>query len=150
MTQDCIEQVGTTILSERHCHLGEGCTYDSATNTAWWFDILERTLFQADLAKAMVTSHTLPLMASVLAFIDDQRQLLATARTMAELASAYRTRSAFRPMAQRPISPKAVKVSFIALRSTRRMPCRLEIPRHSMTIAAGSVPSTAPSSIVTD
>src|SRR3979409_2411937 len=54
MTQDCIEQVGTTILSERHCHLGEGCTCDSATNTAWWFDILERTLFQTDLAKATV------------------------------------------------------------------------------------------------
>jgi sugar lactone lactonase YvrE len=73
-----MEQVGTTILSERHCHLGEGCTYDPATDTAWWFDILERTLFQADLACGAVTSHALPLMASVLAFIDDQRQLLAT------------------------------------------------------------------------
>jgi sugar lactone lactonase YvrE len=73
-----VEEVGTRILSERHCHLGEGCTYDPATDTAWWFDILERTLFRADLASGAVTSYALPLMASVLAFIDNQRQLLAT------------------------------------------------------------------------
>jgi sugar lactone lactonase len=73
-----VEEVGTRILSERHCDLGEGCTYDPATDTAWWFDIIERTLFQADLASGAVTAHALPLMASVLAFIDDQRQLLAT------------------------------------------------------------------------
>jgi sugar lactone lactonase YvrE len=73
-----VEEVGTSILYDRHCHLGEGCTYDPATDTAWWFDILERSLFEADLASGAVTSHTLPLMASVLAFIDDQRQLLAT------------------------------------------------------------------------
>src|SRR5438874_12528671 len=73
-----VEEVGTKILSDRHCHLGEGCTYDPATDTAWWFDILERTLFEADLAPGLVAAHTLPLMASVLAPIDDQRQLLAT------------------------------------------------------------------------
>ena len=72
-----MEEVGTSILCDRHCRLGEGCTYDPATDTAWWFDILERTLFEADLGSGAVTSHTLPLMASVLAFIDDQRQLLA-------------------------------------------------------------------------
>jgi sugar lactone lactonase YvrE len=73
-----VEEVGTRILSEQHCHLGEGCTYDPVTDTAWWFDIIERTLFQADLQSGAVTTHALPLMASVLAFIDDQRQLLAT------------------------------------------------------------------------
>ena len=72
-----MEDVGTTILSERHCRLGEGCTYDAATDTAWWFDILERTLFRADLASGAVASHALPVMASVVAFIDDARQLLA-------------------------------------------------------------------------
>jgi sugar lactone lactonase YvrE len=72
-----MEDVGTTILSERHCHLGEGPTYDPATDTAWWFDILERTLLQADLASGDITTHALPVMASVLAVIDDQRQLLA-------------------------------------------------------------------------
>ncbi len=73
-----MEEVATTILSRHHCLLGEGCTYDPATDTAWWFDILERTLFRADLASGVVTSHALPVMASALAFIDDQRQLLAT------------------------------------------------------------------------
>src|SRR6266700_4285095 len=75
---DRVEEVATKILSDRPCHLGEGCTYDPATDTAWWFDILERTLFEADLAPGVVAAHTLPLMASVLAPIDDQRQLLAT------------------------------------------------------------------------
>jgi sugar lactone lactonase YvrE len=73
-----VEEVDTKILSERHCHLGEGCTYDPATDTAWWFDIVECTLLQADLASGAVTAHALPMMASVVAFIDDQRQLLAT------------------------------------------------------------------------
>jgi sugar lactone lactonase len=73
-----VEEVDTKTLSDRHCHLGEGCTYDPVTDTAWWFDILERTLFQADLASGAVTAHALPWMASVVAFIDDQRQLLAT------------------------------------------------------------------------
>jgi sugar lactone lactonase YvrE len=73
-----MEEVGSTILCERRCHLGEGPTYDPATDTAWWFDILERTLFQADLATGEVSSHALPVMASVLAFIDDTHQLLAT------------------------------------------------------------------------
>jgi len=73
-----VEEVATKILSDRPCHLGEGCTYDPATDTAWWFDIVERTLFQADLASGAVTAHALPWMASVVAFIDDQRQLLAT------------------------------------------------------------------------
>ena len=73
-----MEEVETKILSDRHCHLGEGCTYDPATDTAWWFDIVERTLLQADLASGVVTEHALPMMASVVAFIDDRRQLLAT------------------------------------------------------------------------
>jgi sugar lactone lactonase YvrE len=36
-----------SILSEVRCHLGEGATYDVATDTAWWFDILEKRLFEA-------------------------------------------------------------------------------------------------------
>jgi sugar lactone lactonase len=72
-----VEDVGATILSQQHCHLGEGCAFDPATGIAWWFDILERTLFQADLESGAITSHALPVMASVLAVIDDRRQLLA-------------------------------------------------------------------------
>ena len=35
-----MEEVPTAILSAERRHLGEGPTYDSATDTAWWFDIL--------------------------------------------------------------------------------------------------------------
>ena len=73
-----MEEVATKVLSDRHCQLGEGCTYDPATNTAWWFDIVERMLLKADLVSGAVTTHALPWMASVVAFIDDGRQLLAT------------------------------------------------------------------------
>jgi sugar lactone lactonase len=78
MEKDRMEEVHTTILSEHQCRLGEGCTYDPASDTAWWFDILERTLFQADLASGAIATHPLPAMGSVLAFIDDTHQLLAT------------------------------------------------------------------------
>jgi sugar lactone lactonase YvrE len=73
-----MEEVTTTILCDRHCHLGEGPTYDAATDTAWWVDILERKLLQADLATGKVSVHALPVMASMVAFIDDGHQLLAT------------------------------------------------------------------------
>jgi sugar lactone lactonase YvrE len=72
-----VEEVRTTILSKHHCHLGEGCTFDPTTGTAWWFDILECMLFEADLETGAITSHALPVMASVLAVIDDRRHLLA-------------------------------------------------------------------------
>jgi sugar lactone lactonase len=78
MRENRMEEVGTSILSEHHCHLGEGPSYDPATDTAWWFDILERTLLQADLASGQVTFHPLPRMASVLAVIDENLHLLAT------------------------------------------------------------------------
>lgn len=65
-------------LGEVRCHLGEGPAYDVASDTAFWFDILERRLFEADLGTGAVESHDLPLMASALATVDDERQLVAT------------------------------------------------------------------------
>ena len=48
MSGDCeMEEVPTTVISGERCHLGEGPTYDAATDTAWWFDIVERRLFEA-------------------------------------------------------------------------------------------------------
>ncbi|MBB4953851.1 sugar lactone lactonase YvrE [Agrobacterium vitis] len=67
-----------TILVDRRLHLGEGPTYDAATDTAWWFDILGKTLYQHHLANGETTGHALPMMASVLARVDDARQILAT------------------------------------------------------------------------
>lgn len=72
-----IERVPTTILCEERCHLGEGPTYDHATDTAWWFDILERRLFEARLGSGEVRIHQLGVMASALARIDAERQLIA-------------------------------------------------------------------------
>jgi sugar lactone lactonase YvrE len=73
-----MEEVGTTILSDRHCQLGEGPTYDPATGKAWWFDILDRKLLEADIGSGAVTEHSLDVMGSVLAVIDDRRQLIAS------------------------------------------------------------------------
>jgi sugar lactone lactonase len=70
------EEVPTTLLSAERCHLGEGPTYDAATDTAWWFDILERKLFEAQLASGSVKVHSLGKMASALARIDGERQLI--------------------------------------------------------------------------
>ena len=64
------------MLSAERCHLGEGPTYDAATDTAWWFDILERKLFEAQLASGSVKVHSLAKMASALARIDAGRQLI--------------------------------------------------------------------------
>ena len=71
-----METVPTSILSADRCRLGEGPTYDAATDTAWWFDILEGRLFQADLGSGEVRTHELGRMASALARIDAQRQLI--------------------------------------------------------------------------
>jgi sugar lactone lactonase len=71
-----LEEVPTTTLSAEHCHLGEGPTYDAVTDTAWWFDILERKLFEAQLGSGSVKVHSLGKMASALARIDAERQLI--------------------------------------------------------------------------
>jgi sugar lactone lactonase len=71
-----MEQVPTSVLCDIHCHLGEGPTYDAATNTAWWFDIREAKLFEARLGSGQVHIHPLGRMASALGRIDAERQLI--------------------------------------------------------------------------
>nr|WP_165445760.1 SMP-30/gluconolactonase/LRE family protein [Bradyrhizobium uaiense] len=73
-----IEQVPTSVLSAERCHLGEGPTYDAATDTAWWFDIRARRLFEHRFASRNTVIHELPKMASALARIDGERQLILT------------------------------------------------------------------------
>ncbi len=78
MTLDMpVENVTVRVLDEARCHLGEGPAYDAASDTAWWFDILEKRLHEIRLADGAVRRHALPFMASALAFIDDTRQLVA-------------------------------------------------------------------------
>jgi len=71
-----IEDVPTQVVSAEHCHLGEGATYDATTDTAWWFDILERRLFECSVESRETRVHALPKMASALARIDAARQIV--------------------------------------------------------------------------
>ena len=71
-----MESVPTTTLSDHHCHLGEGAAYDRASDTAWWFDILERKLFEARLGGGELRVHELPFTASHLSFVEDGVQLV--------------------------------------------------------------------------
>jgi sugar lactone lactonase YvrE len=73
---DQMEEVPTAVLCSERCHLGEGPTYDAATDTAWWFDIVERRLFEARLDTGRITIHSLGVMGSALGRIDAHRQLL--------------------------------------------------------------------------
>jgi len=63
-------------LGDLTFELGEGPTYDPATNTAWWFDILGRKLVEYPFATGEMKVHDLPMMASALAFTEDGRQVL--------------------------------------------------------------------------
>jgi sugar lactone lactonase len=71
-----MEQVPTSVLSDDPCHLGEGPTYDATTDTAWWFDIREGRLFEAQLGRGSIRVHALGRMASALGRIDAERQLI--------------------------------------------------------------------------
>jgi len=71
-----MERVPTSILCNERCHLGEGPTYDATTDTAWWFDILEGRLFEANIGGGAIRIHQLGRMASALARIDAGRQLI--------------------------------------------------------------------------
>jgi sugar lactone lactonase len=95
---DKMEQVPTSILSAERCHLGEGPTYDAATDTAWWFDILERRLFEAHLGNGQIRSHLLGRMASALGRIDAKRQLIAAEDGLYIRSVANGSMTLFRPL----------------------------------------------------
>lgn len=95
---DKMEQVPTSILSAERCHLGEGPTYDAATDTAWWFDILEGRLFEAHLGNGQIRSHLLGRMASALGRIDAKRQLIAAEDGLYIRSVANGSMTLFRPL----------------------------------------------------
>jgi sugar lactone lactonase len=67
-----------SILSDIRCELGEGPTYDPATDTLWWFDIVGRRLLEYPFPNGPTKTHELPLMASALAFTATGERVLAT------------------------------------------------------------------------
>ncbi|MDH4411673.1 MAG: SMP-30/gluconolactonase/LRE family protein [Rhizobium sp.] len=58
--------------------LGEGPTYDPASGTLFWFDILGKTLCAFDVTAGRLTKHALPFLGTVLAVVDEKRQLIAS------------------------------------------------------------------------
>jgi len=66
------------VLCDVDSALGEGPTYDPATDTAFWFDIIGQKLHELQLATMKKTVHDLPFLGSVLAVIDAERQLIAS------------------------------------------------------------------------
>lgn len=67
-----------TKLSPSLCELGEGPSFEPETNTLWWFDILGKALHELHLGDMKETVHSLPVMGSVIARIDDDTQLIAS------------------------------------------------------------------------
>ncbi|WP_337266232.1 SMP-30/gluconolactonase/LRE family protein [Oryzifoliimicrobium ureilyticus] len=74
---EIIEFSGKT-LSDTNSVLGEGPSYDPDTNTIWWFNILGKELHELNLTTNEKKVHALPMMASVLARVDAERQLIST------------------------------------------------------------------------
>jgi sugar lactone lactonase YvrE len=64
------------VLDPSNIELGEGPSYDPATDTAYWFSILESTLHELNLTSGKKIVHKLPAMSSVFARIDGSRQLI--------------------------------------------------------------------------
>lgn len=61
-------------LCQTSLHLGEGPSYDPATDTVYWFNIVDAELHELQLSTGRKVVHALPAMSSVLAKIDDKRQ----------------------------------------------------------------------------
>ncbi|WP_309086315.1 SMP-30/gluconolactonase/LRE family protein [Chelativorans sp.] len=73
-----MNEVRVSVFSDVACQLGEGPSYDARTDTLFWFDIVGRKLLERRLAGTRTHVHDLPLMASALADVDEERQLIVT------------------------------------------------------------------------
>jgi sugar lactone lactonase YvrE len=67
-----------TIFSDVSCHLGEGPTYDPFEGALYWFDIIGKRLLRQAAPGEAPTVQDLPDMASAIAAVDGDRQLLVT------------------------------------------------------------------------
>jgi sugar lactone lactonase YvrE len=66
------------IFSDIACQLGEGPAYDSVEGALYWFDITGRRLLRQSAPGEPATIQELPEMASAIAAVDGERQLLVT------------------------------------------------------------------------
>ncbi len=73
-----IHEFAGTVLDPTQMLLGEGPSFDPITNSLCWLNILGKELHELDTASGKKTVHALPFMASVVARIDEKRQLLAS------------------------------------------------------------------------
>lgn len=67
-----------SIFCDHVCELGEGPSYDPGRNRLFWFDIVGRKLLEKAWPDGETIVHDLPEMASAIAILDAERQLLFT------------------------------------------------------------------------
>jgi sugar lactone lactonase len=67
-----------SVFSEHVCELGEGPSYDPGRNRLFWFDIVGCKLLEKSWPDGETITHDLPEMASAVAMLDADRQLLFT------------------------------------------------------------------------
>ncbi|WP_031196663.1 MULTISPECIES: SMP-30/gluconolactonase/LRE family protein [unclassified Mesorhizobium] len=67
-----------SVFSDHVCELGEGPSYDPATDTLFWFDIVNGLLLEQGVTSGARKVHELGQMASAIAIVDGNRQLIAT------------------------------------------------------------------------
>lgn len=67
------------IICDIRCELGEGPTFDPLSGKLFWFDIINRKLLEKSWPDGKTIVHDLPFMASAMAIIDSERQLIAGA-----------------------------------------------------------------------
>ncbi|WP_149759251.1 SMP-30/gluconolactonase/LRE family protein [Neomesorhizobium albiziae] len=65
-----------SVFSDVVCELGEGPSYDPASETLFWFDITGKKLLQKKFPDGRTVVHDLPFMGSAIATVDAERQLL--------------------------------------------------------------------------
>lgn len=70
--------VRVAILSETPCRLGEGPVFDPARETLFWFDITERKRYALHMPTRRQNVLDLPEMASAMAVVDADRDLIFT------------------------------------------------------------------------
>lgn len=70
--------MSASVFSQTVCNLGEGPSYDPASDSLFWFDILGRKLLEKKVSGGAETTHDLPELASAIAGVDAKRQFLVT------------------------------------------------------------------------